>query len=186
MQKEFNDLEWKIQTTTLELDEEKQLVEQVKLIGTQLNKYKKIDKQKMIVFKIQSEINELEKITEITHKELTEIAKKSQETHKAMSLNIDELNNIKDKADQLHFAYLKEKNEQKPLQDEIKKLVDKKNTLRKIIKEQDENRKRETEKKLKEKIKSEAQIKLKNGKKLSLEEFKILNESDNKTKKIEE
>jgi len=186
LQKEFEDLEWKIQTTTLELDEEKQLVEQVKIIGTQLNKYKKIDKQKKIIFEIQSEINELKKITEKTHEELTKIANQSQKMHKAMSLNIDELNNIKEKGDQFHFAYLKEKKEQILLQDEIRKLIDNKNKLRKIIKEQDETRKREAEKKIKKEIKSEAQNKLKNGKKLSLEEFKLLSESEDKTIKNEE
>ena len=186
LQKEFEDLEWKIQTTTLELDEEKQLVEQVKIIGTQLNKYKKIDKQKKIIFKIQYEINELKKITDKTHEELTKIANKSQETHKSMSLNIEELNNIKEKADHFHFDYLKEKKEQNPLQHEIRKLIDDKNKLRKIIKEQDETRKREAEQKLKKEIKSEAQIKLKNGKKISLEEFKLLIESEDKTINNEE
>ncbi len=181
LQKEIEEIEWKIQTTTLELDEEKQLVEQVKIIGTQLSKYKKIDKQKVIIQKIQTELDNLDKIANTAHEELSKIAKKSQETHKVMSLTIKELNSVREKADQYHISYLGEKKEQKPLKDEIIELLIKKKNILKKIKEQDENKKRESEQKLKKKIKTEAQIKLKNGKKLSLEEFKLINESEDET-----
>lgn len=181
LQKEIDDIDWKIQTTTLELDEEKQLVEQVKIIATQLSKYKKIDKQKLIIYKIQTELDKLDKIANTAHEELSKIAKKSQEIHKVISLTIDELNNVKEKADQHHISYLEEKKEYEPLKDEITELLNKKKNLLKIIKEKDENKKRENEQKLKKKIKTEAQIKLKNGKKLSLQEFKIMTESEDET-----
>ncbi|MBK5134039.1 hypothetical protein JJE00_06385, partial [Candidatus Bathyarchaeota archaeon] len=181
LQKEIDDIEWKIQTTTLELDEEKQLVEQVKIIATQLSKYKKMDKQKLIIHKIQAELDKMDKIANTAHEELSKIAKKSQETHKVISLTIDELNNVKEKADQHHISYLEEKKEHKPLKDEIKELLNKKKNLLIIIKEKDNNKKRENEQKLKKKIKTEAQIKLKNGKKLSLQEFKLITESEDET-----
>ena len=45
LQKEFDDIEWKIQTTPLDTKEEKRLIENVRQLETQLNIYKKIDKR---------------------------------------------------------------------------------------------------------------------------------------------
>ena len=42
LKKEFDDIEWKIQTNSLELDEEKELVKRAKILGTQISRYNKI------------------------------------------------------------------------------------------------------------------------------------------------
>jgi len=181
--KEFEKLEWKIQTTTLKLDEERELVEKVKILGTQISKYKKIDEQNLKIRKLSAEIQKFQQEAHKTHIELIELAKKSQEIHVIISSKIDELKISKDKADKHHRAYLDIKEHSIPLQTKSRELSQKKRELLNKLEEKEKNRRKETEKKLKKKIKSEAQAKIKNKEKLSWDEFKLLTESDHKNNK---
>jgi uncharacterized coiled-coil DUF342 family protein len=180
IQKEFNDIEWQIQTSTLDLREERELVEKAKILGTQLIKYEKIDKQNFELKKIKMKIQKLKEDANKAHRELTDYANKSQEVHVAMSYRINESKIIKTKADNLHASYLKLKEQYLPMRVEIKDLVNKKKHLLNNIKENEEKRKKEIEKNLRKKIKSEAKNKIKKKEKLSWDEFKILTESDPK------
>ncbi len=181
--KEFEKLEWKIQTTTLKLDEERELVEKVKILGTQISKYKKIDEQNLKIRKLSAEIQKFQQEAHKAHIELIELAKKSQEIHVIISSKIDELKITKDKADKHHRAYLDIKEHSIPLQTKSRELSQKKRELLNKLEEKEKNRRKETEKKLKKKIKSEAQAKIKNKEKLSWDEFKLLTESDHKNNK---
>lgn len=183
LQKEFDELEWKIQTTTLELDEEKILVEQVRNLGTQISKYKKIEKQNSKIIDLRKNINKYETKANKTHNELTGFANKSQELHSLISSKFDELRITKEKADQLHISYLDIKKQYLPLRTENRELFQKKRNLLNSIKEKDDKKRRETEKNLKIKIKTEAQTKIKSKEKLSWNEFKLLTESNNENNK---
>lgn len=183
LQNEFDELEWKIQTTTLDLDEEKRLVEKVRILGTQINKYKKIEKQKSKILDLRRDIKKYETEANNAHLELTEFANKSQELHNLISLKFDELKKIKEKADQLHVTYLEIKKQYLPLKNESKELVQKKRTLLNNIKEKDKKKRIKTEKKLKIRIKKNVQNKIKNKEKLSWNEFKLLTESSDENNK---
>jgi uncharacterized coiled-coil DUF342 family protein len=183
LQKEFDDIEWEIQTTTLDLEEEKKLVQKAKIIGIQLNKYEKIDKQTLRIRKLRKECQKLKNNADRTHEELTTLALRSQEIHATMSSMINESKIIMEKANNLHKSYLKLKRQIKPFQDVSRELVNKKKNLLNKIKEKEGQRKKEIEKNLRKKIKSEAKIKIKNKEKLSWDEFKLLDESDLKNHK---
>lgn len=177
IQKEFDELEWEIQTSTLELDEEKKLVEKVMILGTIIKKLKKIDDQKLKINKINQEISKLDAIAEKTHTELTHTAEKSQELHKIIIIKITELDKNKEKADKLHQTYLSLNDDLTPSLEESRKLVQRKKELLDIIKEKEEKRRKKTEENLKKKIKTEAKNKIENKEKLSWDEYKLLTES---------
>ena len=122
LQEELESVEWKIQTTTLDLQEEKRLVENVKQLGTQLNVYKKIERQNLKIIELRKELKALEKEGDAAHEELTVIAQKSQGIHARMLAKISESKNIKGEADSLHGAYLQAREQAKPMNEEIKKL----------------------------------------------------------------
>lgn len=183
LRKEFDETEWKIQTSILELEEEKELVDRVKNLGTQLSKYKQIDAQKLKIRKLSIEIYKLKQYAEKTHNELTKIANKSQELHTFISAKINEIKITKEEADQLHKSYLKIKEQYILLRNKSRELIQKKRTLLNSIKENDEKNRKESEDNLKKKIKMEAQSKIKNKEKLSWVEFKLLTESDQKNNK---
>jgi uncharacterized coiled-coil DUF342 family protein len=178
LQKEFEDIEWKIQTTTLDMQEEKRLIENVKRLETQLNIYKKIDQHINEIVELQKELETLEKTVDKAHQELTETAKKSQEIHTKMIAQISESKIIKSEADSLHSAYVQAKERVKPLREEFKKLAEQKKKLQDALRKEDEKRKKNAEKALKEKLESQARNKLQRGEKVSWDEFKLLADSE--------
>lgn len=178
IQKEFNELEWRIQTSTLELEEEKKLVERVRVLGTKISKIKKIREQKLIVNKLQNDISKLDIEAEKSHNKLTEKAKKSQELHELIIIKNSELEKLKKEGNNMHISYLNMKKDFNLCREESRRLIQRKNKLLLKSKEKEEKKKKETEKILKEKIKSDAKVKIKNKQKLSWDEFKLLTESD--------
>jgi uncharacterized coiled-coil DUF342 family protein len=178
LQKEFEGIEWKIQTTTLDMQEEKRLIENVKRLETQLNIYKKIDQHINEIVELQKELETLEKTVDKAHQELTETAKKSQEIHTKMIAQISESKIIRSEADSLHGAYVQAKERVKPLREEFKKLAEQKKKLQDALRKEDEKRKKNAEKALKEKLESQARNKLQRGEKVSWDEFKLLADSE--------
>ncbi|MBN1245109.1 hypothetical protein JXA31_05905 [Candidatus Bathyarchaeota archaeon] len=174
LQKEFEDIEWKIQTTPLDMQEEKRLIEHVKQLETQLSVYKKFDQRVKKIVELRKELETFETKAGAVHQELIETAKKSQELHAKMMAKISESKNIKTEADNLHGVYIQAKEQVKPLHDEIRKLTEQKKKLQDAVREEDEKQKKSAEQALKEKLESQARDKLQRGEKLSWDEFKLL------------
>jgi len=181
LQTEFTDIEWKIQTTSLDLQEEKELIETVKQLETQLKVYRKIGQQNQKITELQKELNVLQTKANALHQELAETAQKSQATHENVLSKINESKKIKSEADGLHAAYLQEKEKTQPLRSEIKKLVEQKEKLQSVMREEEERKRRTAEQALKEKLGSQAKDKLRRGEKLSWDEFQLLSEDDDQT-----
>lgn len=181
LQKEFTDIEWKIQTTTLDLQEEKRLIENVKQLEPRLNVYKKIEQNILKIAELKKELDMLETRKDLFHKELEDTAHKSQEIHAAMLAKISESRNIKTEADTMHNAYLQAKEKAKPLIEEIKKMVEQRAKLRGAIREEDERKKKTAEYILRQKLGTQAKEKLQRGEELSWDEFQLLGENDSET-----
>jgi uncharacterized coiled-coil DUF342 family protein len=156
------------------VQEEKRLIESVKQLETYLNTYKKIDQHAKRVTELRKELETLEATAESAHRELTEMAKRSQESHAKMMAKINESKSIKGEADSLHSAYVQAKEQVKPLHEEFKRLTEHRKKLRDALREEDDKRKKNVEKALKEKLEGQARNKLQRGEKLSWDEFKLL------------
>ena len=178
MQKEFNNIEWKIQTTPFEMQEEKRLIERVKQLETQLNIYRKFDQHVKKISDLHKESELLEATVKASHQELSEIAERSQNIHEKMLIKIAESKMKKTEADSLHRAYIQEMEKVRPLRDEIRKLADQQRKLQVAIFEEDEKRKKNVAQALRKKLGSKAKDKLKRGEKLSWDEFRLLENED--------
>ena len=174
LQKEFDNIEWNIQTTPLDIKEEKILIENVRQLETQLNIYRKIDQHIKKIAEIRKNLEPLETNADAAHQELTAIAEKSQEIHAKMIAKINESKEIKAEADSLHAAYIQAREQVKPLHEEFKKLTEQKRKLQAAVREEDAKRKKDVEQALKEKLESQARNKLQRGERLSWDEFKML------------
>jgi len=195
IQKEIDKIDWKIQTETLDLQEEKRLVGEVKLLETQLNSFKKIEKENKKITGHLQEKKVLDMQAESFHKELSELAKRSQELHEKMIVKIAEVKTVKEEADLLHKGFVENKNKgkellveiavltgqmlglQKNIREQNKELREKEKTLR--LKEKEEadiqkNQKLSDEQALKAKLGVQAKEKLDKGEKLSWNEFQLL------------
>jgi uncharacterized coiled-coil DUF342 family protein len=178
LKKELEDIEWRIQTTSLDLQEEKKLIENVKQLETELSAYKKIEQQTKKIADLQQGLKALDETSEKLHAELSALAQKSQEIHRKMVAKIDEAQKIKEEADTLHCAYLQAREKAKPLDQQRRKLAEEKRKLQESQRQKDATARKIAEETLKEKLESQAREKLQRGEKLSWDEFQLLAEED--------
>ncbi len=174
LQKELDAIEWRIATTTLDLQEEKRLIEQVKHLEIQLNVYRKMEIHSHKISEIKAELNVLQEKANGFHEQLTADAKKSQELHSKMQLKFEEMRKASDEATTTHLMYLEAKSQILPAHEEIARLVEQKRLLQDAVREQSEVQKKSKEQGLKEKLGTQARDKLQRGEKLNWQEFQLL------------
>ncbi|MEM2968383.1 MAG: hypothetical protein QXJ76_03635, partial [Candidatus Bathyarchaeia archaeon] len=178
LEKEIQEIEWKIQTSSLDLQEEKRLVEEVKQLEPQLSIYHKIEQHNMRIAELRKELETLEAKATASHQELLGAAQRSQELHAAITAKINEANTIKKEADQAHSAYVQAKERVEPLRRTLKALMEQKRQLQNAIREESEMERKTAERALKEKLEAQARSKLQRGERLSWEEFQLLANDD--------
>ncbi|MEM2463533.1 MAG: hypothetical protein QXY07_02495 [Candidatus Bathyarchaeia archaeon] len=176
LQKEVETVEWKIQTTPLSLQEEKQLVEKVRQLEVQLNIHRKIEQISYKKLELVTELKALEARAKSLHEKIADEAKKSQQIHEEMIKKLEEIKKIKTEAEGFHKLFLKAKEKIEPVKMEIKKILEEIRTLKEEMAAEIQEEKRKNEERLLEGVAKRALEKLKRGEKLTWEEFKILTE----------
>ncbi len=209
LQEEHNAIEWKISTTSLDLQEEKRLIENVKQLEILLSGYKKIDTQNNKIKGFLAQRKTFDEQASVLHKELTESAAKSQEIHSKMIEKVNAMKISRAQADGQHQLYIKTKDEVIPqIYEKIGQLVGQLNSVKaELVKEakasaesnakeraayektnqeqQSANKERaqalkEKEQAIKEKISAEAREKLQKGEEVSWDEFQLMMGEDSK------
>jgi len=199
IQEEINAIDWKIQTESLDLQEEKRLVGEVKVLETQLVGYKKIEKQNKKIAEHFQERNVLGAQADAFHQQVSEMAKKSQQLHESMIAKIAEAKKAKEEADALHKGFIENKEKikttlvdiavltgqmlglQNSVREQNKELREKENTIRVKMNDQmavQRNKKLLDEHALKEKLGAQAKEKLNKGEKINWNEFQLLAADD--------
>lgn len=206
LQEELNAIEWKISTTSLDLQEEKHLIERVKQLEILLRGYKKIDKQYQKISELQNERKPFKDGADSLHSELTDLAKRSQDLHLELMSKIEQAKKDKIEADLHHEVYIQGKEQTKQLLVEIAVLTGQikrlRNTLyeknkairaknqvdrqaaRTRINEEKVNRKIVNES-LREKLGSQARDKLQRGERLNWNEFQLLDDQEEDDENLE-
>jgi len=202
LQDEHDAIEWKIQTTSLDLQEEKGLIENVKQLEILLSSYKKIDARYKKMKELMAQRQAIEAEADVFHNELTDLAKKSQEIHSQMIEKVNAAKVTRAQADSLHQSYVKTKEDILQIHVKIAELTGQIQGLRAAMREEDKARRlaaqqayqerqladkdrqaadkekqqvvKEKEKAIKEKLGAEARDKLQKGEKLSWNEFQLV------------
>ncbi len=212
LKKELEAIEWKIQTTSLDLQEEKRLIGNVKELEILLSGYKKIETQNKKIRGLLEKRKVFEVQANALHTELTNTAKKSQDLHANMMEKLNAMKSIKGEADAVHQEYIKTKDGIVPLYVQIGELVGQmralkaerkqENEVRKLaamqaMKEQHESMKerrqfdnerqnalKEKQQAIKEKLGAQARDKLQKGEKISWDEFQLsMSDEDEESEK---
>jgi len=178
LQKEVESIDWTIQTTSLTLQEDRELVEKVKQLETQLAIYRKLEQLAKRISQSRAEIKTMKSESELLHRQLTENAHKSQETHRKMLEKIEETRTLKKEADSMHKEFLQVKERTRPLQEEVRLVVNQIRQLKGEIREEVQRETKESQDALRETLERQAKEKLKRGEKLSWEEFQLLAEKE--------
>ncbi|RJS76570.1 hypothetical protein CW712_01520 [Candidatus Bathyarchaeota archaeon] len=176
LENDLQKVEWKIQTETLTLDEERKLVERAKFLETQLKAYREIERIKKEIESLKQETAELK--TEILekHRRIQELAQESQRFHEKMITKLEKTKELKSEADKMHGEYVKHKEKAKATHLKYVEVQKQIKTLHTAMQKKEEEEKARQQAILRKKTEEEALDKLKRGKKLSFEEFKILAE----------
>jgi len=159
-EREFADLEWKIQTSTLEKDEEKRLLNRVRLLEAKVGAHRRLRKLSEEVGKYRAEADEI-------HNKLQELAAQSQQYHLEVVSLSEGFDKLRQKQDELR----KSLGEVKAKSMEIGR---KYTSLRNSMIQSDRVSQREKEKVYKENLKETAKKKLDRRGKVSLEELSAL------------
>jgi uncharacterized coiled-coil DUF342 family protein len=197
LQKELDAIEWKIQTSSLDLKEEKALIDQVKQLEIQLSSYKKIEKLNKKIYELLTERKKLETQADTFHRQVSELAKQSQDLHESMIAKIEEAKNARTEANAQHKGYIENKDHIKQwlvenailtgqmmgLQNAVREqsrtarqIEDLQRAQQRDRFEQQKNKKMHEEQALKEKLGAVAREKLQRGEKLSWNEFQLLDD----------
>lgn len=172
IQREIEGLEWRIQTTSLNLQEEKQLVDKVKQLENQLSVHRKIEQLGQKRLELETEIKALQTRAMLCSEKISEKADKSRVFHDKMLKKIEDAEKIKTEADSFHKLFLQAKEKAKPLQAEIANILGEVRRLKEEILAEEKERREKIEETLLEDIERRAREKVKRGEKLTWEEFK--------------
>jgi len=108
-------IEWKIQTESLPLDIERQLINQIMTLESQMEVYRRIEKIKEKIVDLKREAEKLKANTLSYRSRILEIAAQSQEFHMKMVKKIEYVNELKLKADEMHQRYVENKEKVKAI-----------------------------------------------------------------------
>ncbi|MCX8171551.1 MAG: hypothetical protein N3E47_06250 [Candidatus Bathyarchaeota archaeon] len=176
--REIADLDWKIQTTPMPIAEEQKIIEKIRALERQMEFYRKIKSMKEEVRGLENRLGEIKNEIALYRRKIAESAAESQSFHDMMVKTLNEVNELKSKLNDVNSRYMENRGEAAKLHLKRKELLSQIHTIRSLIREEEERRKRESITAIKEKVKREALEKIKRGEKVSFEEFKILVEEE--------
>jgi uncharacterized coiled-coil DUF342 family protein len=178
LRREIKALEWKIQTSSLTLNEEAPLVNKVNALELQLEAQNEIDATRTEITEIQKEIDEANQEASILHGKISDLAEQSQGFHKKMTESLQQLNNLRDEANSYHQEFIQRVGNLEIARKDRAKAKTQLRTLNSELHSLETAEREAKESTTKEAVKKEAQKKLKKGKKLTFEEFKLVLDDD--------
>ncbi len=167
-------IEWEIQTTSLTLQEERPLVKRANELQKKLNIYQQIFDKRTQISKLQQTIEKMNEEAGAAHKQLSDLALRSQEFHDKMQTLLSKVNEMKPEANEYHKNFLLNKQRSQKIQENCLEVEAKIQATRKKMQEKEEKDRLKQHKARLRKLRGQAQKKLDEGGKLTLEEFKLL------------
>jgi uncharacterized coiled-coil DUF342 family protein len=178
LEKRIQDIDWTIQTSSLPVQEEKELVEKVKELETQKTSHKRFLKLKDKLVEAEIEAKAFGTQARLKHDELSELAKQSQDAHTRFLDVVNRIKPLRQSADEAHQKHLELRQKANTTHE---KYVETQRQIKALNEELADKEKQQYAKKgqaLKDEAKAKAREKMKRGEKLTFDEFKLLSEED--------
>lgn len=177
LQQQIEKIEWRIQTTVLDVKKEKELINTISKLEKDLEEQKKHTTIGSKIIETQTMIETLKSSVLLHNKEIVESAKVAQEHHQNMINLYNEAKQVKERADLMHRKFLETR---KVADDYHQKYLKLRNQMKTVVQKIHEEKKIQRKEKhmhreelLKEKTKK-AYEKLRDGEKLTFDEFSML------------
>ena len=176
LEAEIQKLDWKIQTTPMTAHEERPIIERLKQLETQLQIYKQLDSVNEKTAKLQEDADLLFVKARQNHEELATLAGQSQLLHAKRLEILEKMKALKAQADEAHQNFIHAKQPAAELSQKCSEIIAQINVLKEQQDKIEEEKRVEKEKETLSQVEEKAREKLKRGKKLTWEEFKVLAE----------
>lgn len=176
LKKEIAEIDWRIQTTPLSIDEERRLIERVKSLETQLSFYRRLNGMIAEEEALKRRLKEIRNEIASYKGRIADIAVRSRSFHEKMIEYFKRADELRAEADKMHEKYKAAKERANILRLRYEDLLNQISAMKRLIREEEERKRAEAISALREKIGKEASEKLKRGERVSFEEFKILAE----------
>jgi uncharacterized coiled-coil DUF342 family protein len=176
VQREIEEIDWKIQTSSLPVKEEQELVNRVRQLETQLVVQKQIRKVKEQLFLLRADEQKFGAEAKTIHEKLSELAEQSQKYHAQMIEVLDKARELQAEATEAHNKYVETKEQAQKLHQKCVELLEEIRSIERNLKETADMKQAERQSELKDELEKRALEKLKRGEKLMWEEFQVLAE----------
>ena len=180
LSKKIDRIEWELQTSVLESDQEKEMIQHLEKLSDQVNKLAEEVHITTRQTELWKKISSAQKEINILHVQIVDFAKESQIYHNLMNQHFQKVNSLRKLANEHHKKFIEHKKAADTHHKEFLSRVTEKNELKKQLK----NAQQEHRKKIRERIKSSIEEGVKKafdkyqaGENLSLEEFRLLVEN---------
>jgi uncharacterized coiled-coil DUF342 family protein len=176
IQNEIETLDWKIQTSSLTIPQEKRIIEQISELEKQLAAFKQTQSMWTEIKTMQHQLRNMRTQEKETHRQIAQLAEESRQIHQTMSEKGANIPKLKADAEEAHEKFIENRREAQkvhlqcvPIMAQIRALL-----LQTKTEEQKKKARRQTE--LMQELERKALEKMKRGEKLTWDEFKILAE----------
>jgi uncharacterized coiled-coil DUF342 family protein len=170
LENEIHKIEWKIQTTILNLQEEKELIKQIGELEKKVNIIRNLEHLKLKILELKTTLKSNNVNVKLVHNKIVEIANTSQEIHDKILNKMSKAKKIKTNYNEFHQLHLKIKTKIAFLKKEISNIS--------FLVKQKNGELRKEEKKEKEKkrdvYRKELEKKYNSGEKITWQEFKLI------------
>jgi len=171
---ELERLEWSIQTNPYSPSEERKVLVRIARLEEELKSHRKGEELLAQIEETAKDVNALNQQAELKHGELVKMAEESEKYHREMISLVKDAANVKKEADEEHQRFMEVRGKLKEAQQKYLATLLELKATRRQLKEIYRRNGLEKGEELKKRLEAEASEKLKQGGKLTFEEFKIL------------
>ncbi|MEM1585982.1 MAG: hypothetical protein QXX99_04170 [Candidatus Bathyarchaeia archaeon] len=179
LEAEIFNLDWKIQTSPLPLNDEKKIVAKIKMLEGQLHFYKELNSMRDEIQVIKGEIDEIRGNIGACVNRIAEKISEKRRVRERLAEIFKEIDEIRAEAERIDKEYKSKKERISELRSRRKDLLNQVTAIKRAIRDEEEHRRAEHISALKEKIKKGVLEKIERGEKVSFEELKIFFEEEN-------
>jgi len=177
LRRRIRELDWSLQTQVLDLKREREIIEQIAELESELKAAEEAVEKRKESAKARTEIDDLRLLMNAHHNSVLEFARLSQEENQLMIEAYAEVDALRKKADESHRQYLETRREADETHRRYIESKQKNNRLRKELGEIRIRRRVEKIQELEERLEEKAAAALekhKRGERLTMEEFSLL------------
>lgn len=173
-EEELEALEWSVQTNPYSPVEERKALARIARLEDELNAHRRMRELLSRIKETEMEVKAFNQQAELKHGELMKMVEESEKRHREMMRLMEDAANVKKEADEEHRRFVEAKDKLKEIQRKYSATLLEIKAARKRLKDAYWKNSLEKGEELKKRLEEEASEKLKQGGKLTFEEFKVL------------